>query len=391
MKSSDLYLTQAVIDLGAIRHNLRILKQLARKNSCSSKSRRNLRDEGFSSGDLLAVIKADAYGHGMREIAKLVEKEKGVRIAVSDVAEGKTLRDAGIKGPILLLETSLPAQAPLIIRYNLTPTVCGWELAQSLNTSARGLKGPYSVHVKVDTGMRRQGINLDEAYSLISEIFCLKHLRLQGIYTHFPSADIDPGFTRRQMRVFQILIEALDRAGLNIPFVHASNSMALAGYTTGLFNLFRPGLALYGLYPSPALKRKVKLKPAMSVVSKIILIKSIAKGDGVSYGRTFTAKTSLRAAVIPIGYNDGYFRAFSNKAYVLVGGRRCPVLGRVTMDQIVVDISSVRNPETGMDVVILGRQGKEEITADDLARLAGTINYEIICALGRRLPKIFKI
>lgn len=390
MNKNFLHLTHTAIDLKAIRHNLRILKQLARKNSCSSKSRRNLRDEGLSSGDLLAVIKADAYGHGMMEIAKLVEKEKGVRIAVSDVAEGKILRDAGIKGPILLLETSLPAQAPLIIQYNLTPTVCSWPLAQSLNTSARTLKKLYPIHVKVDTGMRRQGVNLDEAYSLISEIFCLKHLRLQGIYTHFPSADNDPDFTQRQMRAFQILIEALDRAGLNIPFVHASNSMGLAGYTTGLFNLFRPGLALYGLYPSLSLKTRIQLKPAMSVVSKIILIKSIAKGDGVSYGHTFTAKTSLQAAVIPIGYNDGYFRAFSNQAYVLVGGRQCPVLGRVTMDQIVVDVSSVKHPDVGMDVVILGRQGKEEITADGLARLAGTINYEIVCSLGGRLPKIFK-
>lgn len=387
---SFLYLTQAVIDLKAIRHNLRILKSLARKNVCSSKNRKYVKDEGVSSGDLLAVIKADAYGHGMIDIAKLIGKEKGVQIAVSDVAEGQALRKAGIKGPIVLLETSLPAQASLIIQYTLTPTVCSWPLAQALNTAARGLKKPYPIHVKVDTGMRRQGINFDEAYGLISEIFCLKHLRLQGIYTHFPSADTDADFTRRQIHAFQILIKAFDCAGLKIPFVHASNSMALAGYTTGSFNLFRPGLTLYGLYPSPALRTKIQLKPAMSVVSKIILIKNIAKGDGVSYGHTYTAKKFLQAAVIPIGYNDGYFRAFSNKAHVLVGGKRCPVLGRVTMDQIVVDVSSVKNPDVGMDVVILGRQGKEEITADDLAQLAGTINYEIVCFLGGRLPKIFK-
>ncbi len=381
--------TRAIVDLKAIRHNLRILKQLAKKNVCSLKDRRNVKDDGLSSGDLLAVIKADAYGHGMMESARLIRKEKGVQIAVSDVSEGKALREAGIKGPVILLETSLPDQAGDIVRYDLTPTVCGWELAEALNRAASGLKKPYPIHVKIDTGMGRQGIRLDEAYGLVCEIFCLKHLRVQGLYTHFPSADTNPAFTKKQIRAFQTLVEKLDRDGLFVPFVHASNSAGLAAYKTGLFNLFRPGLMLYGLHPSPVFKKKILLKPALSVVSKIILIKDVRKGEGISYGQTFTAAGSLKTAVVPIGYNDGYFRVFSNKAHVLIGGRRCPILGRVTMDQIIVDISLVENPQLGMDVVILGSQGFRQITADELAQLAGTINYEILCSLGGRLARVF--
>lgn len=389
LKDASIQLTRAVVDLRVIRHNLQAIVKMVRRDPHHQKERARVSEGGLSAGDILAVIKADAYGHGMLEVARLLKRQAGVQIAVSDIYEGCLLREAGIKGPILLLETSLPEQARRIVENRLTPTVCGLALARAMDRAARNLSQPYPIHVKVDTGMRRQGVRLEDASALIRQIAALKHLKIQGLYTHFPSADTDPDLTRRQIRDFQALVDHLDQNRIVIPFIHAANSAGLVGYQTGAFNLFRPGLMLYGLYPSALARKRVTLKPALSVVSRILLVKEVRRAEGVSYGHSFKAKRPLTVAIVPIGYNDGYFRAFSNKASVLIAGQRCPVLGRVTMDQIVVDVSGVNHPKPGMDVVVLGRQRQGEITADELAGCAGTISYEITCALGGRLPKVF--
>lgn len=366
------YLTWAEIDLNAIRHNYRVLQRLAGK------------------AKILAVVKADAYGHGMVEVASLLQRQGVGWFGVSDIFEGIRLRQAGIRKPILLFESTLSAHAKPIIDYTLIPTVCTWELASSLNRYAQKVKKKVNVHVKVDTGMGRLGVGYAQAPAFILGLRRLRNLRLEGVYTHFPVADTDRRFTHRQIRQLADLIEKLKKNGIRLRYVHAANSMGLAGYKAQILNLVRPGLMLYGLYPRPELEKKVSLRPVMSVHSRIIFLQKIEKGRSISYGRMFIAPGPMTVATLPIGYSDGYLRGLSGRAFVLVEGRRCPVLGRVTMDQTVVDVSKVRKPRLGMPVVILGKQRNAEISADDIARAAGTISYEIVCSLGSRLPHVYK-
>jgi len=373
------YLTWVQIDLNAIRYNFRILRRLAGK------------------AKILTVIKADAYGHGMLPVAKVLVQEKVDFIGLSNLTEGVALRQTGIRTPVLLFETTLPEQAKDIVDYDLTPTVCNLELARALDKYARQQGRLVDIHVKVDTGMGRLGVWHEEALDFINKSSRLRNLRVQGICTHFPSADTDRAFTQRQIQQLTRLVQKIREGGLAVPYVHAANSMGLAGYPNKILNLARPGLMLYGLYPRPELEKKIKLRSVMSVHSKIIFLKRIEKGRSISYGRAFIARRPMTVATLPIGYSDGYPRGLSGKADVLIGGRRCPVLGRVTMDQIVVDVSKIKNPRPGMPVTILGKQGKEprgslreEVRACELARLAHTINYEIVCSLGSRLPRVYK-
>ena len=252
------------------------------------------------------------------------------------------------------------------------------------------MKQNVPIHIKIDTGMGRLGIWHKEALSFVQDIHRLRCLTIDGIYTHFPSADMDRKFTQKQIEQLRDLAEKLNKQGFAVPYIHAANSMGLAAYKTDLLNLARPGLMIYGLYPHLGLKKKINLKPAMSVRSKIIFLKKITRGRSISYARTFIAPHNMTVATIPIGYSDGYSRRFSNKASVLIAGRRCPIVGRVTMDQIVVDVSLVKNVRLEMPVVILGRQAEESITADELASYSETINYEIVCQLGNRLPRVYK-
>ncbi len=375
--------TYCEIDLKAIRHNVKALRHFAASRKLHNISRP-------STLQLLAVIKADAYGHGMEPIGHLLD-ELGIDFfGVSDVFEGMRLRAAGLKKPILLFETTLAAQAQHIVDYQLMPTVCTLDVAQALNRYAQQKKQSLKVHVKVDTGMGRLGVWYKDAITFVQKIMALKYLVIQGVFTHFPVADTDCAFTEKQIKQLTTLVQQLDQKGLVIPYVHAANSMGLTGYQVDVLNLSRPGLTIYGLYPDSKIKTKINLKPAMSIRSTVIFCKDVLKGQGISYGHSFTAKKKMKVAVVPIGYSDGYLRIFSNKADVLVGGQRCPVIGRVTMDQVMVDVSKVKNTRIGMAVTILGTQKQECITAEELADHAQTINYEIVCSLGSRLPRIYK-
>src|SRR3989338_2494785 len=238
--------------------------------------------------------------------------------------------------------------------------------------------------------MGRLGIWHEEAYEFIQKVYALRHLRIMGIFTHFPAADTDKLFTKGQVKNLYALVKKLDRSGCIVPYIHAANSMGLAGFKTHILNLARPGLMLYGLYPHPGLRKKIRLKPVLNVRSHVIFLKKVARGRSISYCRTFFTKRDMLGATGPVGYSDGYFRALSNKAAVLIGGRRCPVVGRVTMDQIMVDATHVRGIALGAPVPWLGTQNQENISADELAGHAGTINYEIVCSLGNRLPRIYK-
>lgn len=377
------------VDLKAIQHNLHAIRQLATRNRFVIPSRRELKNPFQHAAPLLAVIKADAYGHGRNACAHLLEEAGVEYLAVSDVSEGVALREEGIKTPILLFESTLPLQAALMAQYQLTPSVGSWDFALALEAAAKAAKTCLSIHIKVDTGMARLGVWWHEAFDFICQVHDLPHLKVEGLFTHFPVADINHDYTQQQIQHLFDLVVRLDKAGRVIPYIHAANSMGVVGYATQVLNLVRPGLMLYGLYPSAKGAESIDLIPAMSVYSRVIFLKTIKKGQGVSYGHTFVAKKDMPVAVIPIGYNDGYPRALSNKADVLIDGQRCAILGRVTMDQIVVDISRVPNPSLNMPVVIMGPQGDQTITADELAGHANTINYEIICSLGNRLTRVY--
>ena len=367
------YNTWAEIDLNNLRYNFR---QLNRKAPAGMR--------------MLAVIKAEAYGHGMVEVAKALLKEGVAFFGVADLSEGIALRKGGIRKPTLVFENVLPVYAEKFIDYDLTPTVCTVELARALSRRAQARKKKIGIHVKIDTGMGRLGVWQDEALDFVKKISAFKNLRIEGLYTHFPSADKDRRFTLKQIKEFSLLVRDIRNASVFARCAHAANSIGVVDYKTKEFNLARPGIMLYGLYPNNQLKRKVKLKPVMSVKSRIVFIKKIAKGRSVSYGRTFIAPQVMTIATLPIGYNDGYFRIFSNKASVLVDGKRCPVVGRVTMDQIMVDVTRAKNARVGSEVVLLGKSKNQEISADELAALAGTINYEIVCSLGNRLIRRYK-
>ncbi len=373
----------AEIDLSAIRWNFEQLRRLA-AGRLPARSSGGVRDRS----GILAVVKADAYGHGMIPTARLLAHSGADFLGVSDVREGIFLRERGIRGRILLMENAFPEDAPLICRYGLIPTICAWELAQSLDKAAARMRKKISVHVKIDTGMGRLGVRQQEAEDFIRRLQQLRRLTIEGIGTHFPLADTDAEFTRRQIAYFERLVDALRRQ-CPIPYVHAANSMGLAGYRSRVLNLARPGLMLYGLYPRPGLRRKIELVPAMQVKARIIYLKDVEKGRGISYGHTFVAPRRMKIATVAIGYSDGYFRSLSNRAGVLVAGRRCRVVGNVTMDQIMVDVTQAGKVSVGQEAVLVGRQGRQIISADELAEQAGTISYEVVCNLGNRLPRIY--
>jgi len=385
-------LTWAQIDLKAIEYNLMVVRRFTAKNEFSLPTRQYTKKTRTTiPQQILVVIKADAYGHGMERIGLLLDQLGVGFLGVSDVSEGKRLREAGIKVPILLLESTLPSLAENIIDDELLPTICTFELAQTLDLYAQNVGRQINVHIKVDTGMGRLGVWYKEAFDFIKKIHQgYNNLIIQGIYTHFPVAETDRRFTEEQIKNFYQLVLQLDEEGIVIPYLHAANSIGLVGYQTKIFNLARPGLMIYGLYPHVKLKNKIHLKPAMSVKSKIIFLKGITKGRSISYGRTFVAKRNMKVATIPIGYNDGYLRFLSNKASVIIGSERCPVLGNVTMDQIVVDVTKVKNVRLGSQVTVLGQQNNQWVSAEELATYAKTINYEIVCCLGNRLPRIYK-
>lgn len=383
------YSAWAEVDLRAIRHNYRELKKVVNLRTIEGPSqKRPLLRKGRSPG-LLTVIKADAYGHGMLKIASTLDNLGVSFFGVSDVTEGVTLRKNGFKNAILLFESTLPSCAKEVVEYNLTPTVCTRTLASSLNTYAKALSRKADIHIKIDTGMGRLGIWYPEAYPFIRQIAKYDHLSIKGLYTHFPVADTDKNYTKNQIDQLYDLVKKLDNEAVIIPYVHAANSMGLVGYKSHILNLSRPGLMLYGLYPANFLKKRIKLDPAMSVKAKVIFVKKVIKGRGISYGHTFVAESDMMVATLPIGYSNGYMRCLSNKSHVLIQGKRCPVIGNVTMDQIMIDVSRLKNVKIGSEAVILGGQQKEMITADELARHANTINYEIVCSLGNLLPRVY--
>ncbi|MBU0503909.1 MAG: alanine racemase [Candidatus Omnitrophota bacterium] len=346
---------------------------------------------------VMACVKADAYGHGIIPVSKKLESLGVDCLGVASIDEGIALRKAGLKSQILILGLILKEDIEPLFKYRITPTVCVDELARVLNKRACSKKISIPVHIKLDTGMGRVGVLYDQAFNFIRRVQRLKYIRIQGIFTHFPLADVDDDFTRKQIRMLDLFLSDLEKEGTNIAIVHIANSMGVVGYQDSHFNMVRPGLVLYGLYPEynfPAkagsrnMREEIKLKPVLSLKTRVIYVKRVPKGYGISYGHTYVTKKESTIVTLPIGYGDGYPRNLSNKAPVLIKGERFKVSGRVCMDQMMVDVGD-HKIKVGDEAVLIGSQAKFKITAEELARLSETISYEIACGLGSRIPRVY--
>ena len=371
---NKLSLAWVEIDLKALRGNLRAIKKFVNNPSVG----------------VLAVVKADAYGHGMPGVSRALWEE-GVRFfGVANIEEAMELRQAFPQVRILVLGSFHPSQLPLYIRGKITPTLSSIEDAIILNRALKGKK-TAAVHVKIDTGMGRLGLPYRETEDFFKKTKQLSHLVIEGVYTHFSSADSDDAKpTRRQLVLFSACLGKIKKLGLRPKFIHASNSAAIFHFKEAHFNLLRPGLALYGLKPSPHVRLPAGTRPVLSWKTRISFLKKFSKGQTVSYGRTHRILKNTLIAALPVGYSHGYRTAFSNRASVLVRGRLCPVVGRVTMDQLLVDVGQVPGVKRWEEAVLIGTQGRKTVAAGELAALAGTIPYEIVCAIHSRVPRIYK-
>lgn len=363
----------AEIDLGAIERNVAAVK-------------RQLRD----GAEVMAVVKANAYGHGAVRAARAALAGGARWLAVNLADEGVELRRAGITARILVLGYVPPWEADKIVFYGLTPTVNTHQLALALASAAKQRSLPLPVHVKVDTGLSRFGLPPEEVVPFVQCLATVPQLQFEGLWTHFASADErDKTFAHAQLALYHNTLARLAEAGLAPRLRHAANSAAALDLPEAHLDCVRLGISLYGLYPSAEVSRAVPLAPAMTLKSRVARLRLLPAGSTVGYGRTFTAGRPTLVALVPGGYADGLRRALGNVGSVLVRGRRAPIVGRVSMDQIVVDVTDIPGVEHDDEVVILGRQGGDEITADELAGWMGTINYEVVTGVSQRVPRVY--
>lgn len=366
----------AEIDLDAIAHNAREIRRITSKRA-----------------EIMAAVKADAYGHGVVETVRTMLDNGVTHLAVSMLDEAIQLRRLGINVPILILSYTDPARAEEIILNDVTQTVFSHDLAGALSEAAVRLQRNVRIHVKVDTGMTRVGFMPGySAVKNIVEISKLPGIIIEGLFTHFASADEkDKSYTLMQFEKFMSMCSELGRIGVHIPVKHVSNSAGIIEFPEMHLDMVRPGIILYGYYPSNEVdSSKISLKPAMTLKANVILVKDVEPDTCISYGRTFRTSRPSRIATIPIGYADGYTRLLSNKGRVLIHGREAPVVGRICMDQCMVDITDMEEEVgAGDEVVLFGRQGNASISVEELAADIGTVSYEIVCIVGKRIPRVY--
>ncbi len=337
----------------------------------------------------MAVVKANAYGHGTVEVSGVLERSGVDYLGVATTDEAVRLRDHGIKTPILVLGSVLPDEIGVAIKKDITLTVCGEELLEAIRKETKD-GARVKVHIKVDTGMGRVGIWHEDAIDFVKRVSSEKGVLLEGIYTHFSSAGRDDFFTTYQIEAFEKLLSLIEKNWIKIPLRHAANSIATIDFHRSHLNLVRPGLVIYGMYPKHTFPKIIKLKPALALKTRVVFIKDTPPGRSISYGRTFITHKHTKIATLPIGYADGYGRKLSNKAEVLIKGRRARVVGKVTMDQTMIDIGHIPGVKIGDEVVLIGKQGNDEIRAENLARMAESIAYEVVCGISNRVPRIYK-
>ncbi len=368
--------TYAVVDLDAAAFNMREIKNYLTGNT-----------------QIMAVVKADAYGHGVIPMSQVFLENGAERLAVAFIEEAIQIRNAGITAPVVLLGYTDGRQAEMLLNYDVIPTVFDYETAKAFSDCAVLNRKKMKIHLKLDTGMTRIGFfcntneDIREVKRQILKIASLPMLEIEGIFTHFTTADEpDDSYTEKQYSLFCRVTEELEREGLHIPLKHVCNSAATLLYPHMHLNLVRPGIIQYGMPPSDYIAKKgLNVKPVMSLKSKIVRIQQVPAGTCVGYGNTYISDKEMKIATIPIGYADGLFRGLSNCASVYAGEKFCSILGRICMDQCMIDVTSVNNISTGDEITVFGKENN----AHELAKCAGTISYELLCAVGKRVPRVY--
>lgn len=378
MKLGDVMLRPvwAEIDLTAIDNNVKEIRRITRPEA-----------------KVMAVVKANAYGHGVEQVANTALANGASWLGVALMQEAVELREAGCSAPILILGYTPLDQADKVVDYQLRQTIYSRQQAEAISTVARRVGKKAMVHVKVDTGMGRLGLLPgQELVQQILDMAAMPGLVMEGIYTHFAMADAtDKTYTRQQFQCFQWVLAQLRRHGLEFPLRHAANSAAIIDLPETHMDMVRPGLIIYGMFPSEEVnKSNIALRPAMTLKAEIAHVKTVVAGTAISYGCTYITKDNAMIASLPLGYADGYTRLLSNNAQVLVNGQRVPIVGRVCMDQCMLDLSTLKSAVTmGDEAVLMGTQGDQFISVEELANRIGTINYEVVCMISPRVPRVY--
>ncbi|MEW6007751.1 MAG: alanine racemase [bacterium] len=341
--------------------------------------------KNITSSKILAVVKADAYGHGAIEVVRAI-KDKIDMLGVFSIDEGIALREAGIRERILILGPTQASYAEKLIHYDLTPSVFTEEMLLSLKA-----KKPINVHIKIDTGMWRIGVPYNDAPLFIEKAISYPNIRIEGIFSHLATSYLkDKTYANCQFERFSYVLKSLSEKGINIPMRHIAASSGILDLPLFHLDMVRPGILLYGLFPSKEVEKKFLPKEAMSCKTRIAFLRRIPKGSGISYGQTYRTDRESTIAVIPVGYSHGLRRALSNKGFVLVRGKRAKMVGTICMDMTMIDVSDIPDASMGDEVVIFGRQGEAFISIDELADACNTINYEIITGINQKVPRIYK-
>ncbi|WP_238883026.1 alanine racemase [Clostridium sp. YIM B02551] len=364
----------AEINLNSLENNMRQIKNLVKDKK------------------IYAVVKADGYGHGALDVAPIFLENGATGLAVAVITEALELRRSGVKAPILILGYTPLTFGDKMAQYDIEQTVYDLNYVKELSDIAIKEKRNIKIHIALDTGMGRIGIlPNEEGLEIVRKISKLPNIILEGIFTHFSTADeTDKSYTKYQLKLFYDFTNRLEQEGIKFNVKHVSNSAAIMDMEETYFDGVRPGIIMYGYYPSDeVLKDKLNLKPALTLKTSIAHLKTLPQGMYISYGRKFKTERESIIATLPVGYADGYTRALSNKGKVIINGKLAPIVGRVCMDQVMVDVTDVGEVSVGDEVVLLGEQGEAKFNADDLAEILDTINYEIICMIGRRVPRVY--
>jgi len=365
--------TIAEIDLNALTFNYREIRKMLPKDV-----------------KILAVVKADAYGHGALPISLKLEKLGAEYLGVATSEEGIELREGGVKIPILVLGGIYQREVEKILKYHLTPVVFDRESLRFLSKEAELYKRKVKIHLKVDTGMGRLGVSIDQWPLFLKDLKRFQNIEIEGIMSHFSMTDGEEEFSTSQWKRFQEATELAKEMGIQAQYLHMGSSSTIIAFPSFIGNLVRPGIMLYGSYPSQRFQNFIKLKPIMTLKTSIHFLKRVPKGTRISYGGTFTTMRESLVATLPIGYADGYNRLLSNRGEVLVRGRRAPVIGNVCMDFVMVDVTDIPGVSKGDEVVLIGRQGMDEIRAEEIAEKIQSIPYEIFCLISKRVPRVYK-
>jgi alanine racemase len=364
--------TWAEIDLDAIAANTRAIKRTVGAET-----------------EIIAIVKANAYGHGEVPVARMVLRHGATWLAVHRTIDGVRLRKAGIDAPVLILGYTPPSGIDLVLDYDLTPTATDRSFVERLSETA---VDPIAIHVKVDTGMSRYGLFPGEVVGFLRHVASLPNVTVQGLFSHFSTADeADWRPMLDQWQTFQNVLRDVEAAGFEISMRHICNSAGVLSLPDAHLDAVRPGILLYGQHPSAECRAPFPLEPALTLKSIVVRVRTLPAGSAIGYGRTFITDAPMRAALVPIGYGDGYHRLISNRGAVLIHGQRAPVRGRVSMDQIVVDVSDIDDVQLGDEAVVVGRQGDAEISAEEVAEWAETINYEVLTALHPQVVRTYRL